>query len=105
MIITLAVGVGGIYFWGGGDNLHCAIDTEEPVELEISFHIFVYQFRANNLFIFRRGIINHGNEGMFFSYHVVSTMLTHLINPLFTFAYNFNIRRSHHSLDKALPQL
>jgi len=56
------VGVWGIYFWGGGDNLHCAIDTEEPVELEISFHIFVYQFRANNLFIFRRGIINHGNE-------------------------------------------
>ena len=56
----------GIYFWGGGDNLHCAVDTEEPVELEISFHIFVYQFRANNLFIFRRGIINHGNEGMFF---------------------------------------
>ena len=106
MIITLAVGVWGIYFWGGGDNLHCAVDTEEPVELEISFHIFVDQFRANN-FLSEGGLLfmEMINEGMFFSYHIVSTILTHLINPIFTFACNFNIRRSHHSLDKALPQL
>ena len=63
------IGYGGGSGWEVFDNLHCAVDTEEAVELEMFIFIFYLSIQGKQLF-FRRGTIICGNAGMFFSYHV-----------------------------------
>jgi len=47
------------------DNLHCAVDTEEAVELEMFIFIFISQFRANNFFS-EGGLLFVEMQGRFF---------------------------------------
>ena len=84
---------GGGSGWGVCDNLHCAVDTEEAVELEMFIFIFYLSIHGKQFFS-EGGLLFVAIQGRFFSYHAFSTILTHIINPIVTFACNLNIRRS-----------